>query len=185
MARLIIPCGIPGSGKSEFLKMLSVPPGLIFCPDALLQQKGIYDWSPNRVAEAWRKMYRRFGRAIQLVQQPDGTIVGDHRILAWDAMFLTAISRSPVINIGIGAGLSVEGLYFKTPIEVCLERNVARPPDRRVPEAKLRAWAEALEEPQLHEGYTDLTVVTPENNRNILTRYLSRHASTGVSAEHH
>ena len=169
MARLIVPCGLPGSGKSAFIKDLGLPPGRIFSPDAVIGRNGRYDWSPEHLAQAWRAEYRRFGRALQLIQG-----LPDHIVLAWDATFISSISRSPIINMATGAGMRVDGLFFNTPLDLCLERNAKRSPDRRVPPEKIQHWYEALEEPRLHEGYDTLVHVTDANYQKILGQYLSR-----------
>lgn len=175
MARLIVPCGLPGSGKSTFIKALGLPPERIFSPDAVLSRSGRYNWSPENVVQAWREEYKRFGRALQLIER-----AGDRVILAWDATFINAISRCPVINMAAGAKMRVEGLYFDTPLDLCLERNARRSPDRRVPEEKIRNWAAAFEEPRLHEDYDTLIHVTDHNYRATLAQYLPRPMRTAA-----
>lgn len=169
MATLLITSGLPGSGKTQFIKSLDLPPGRVFSPDNVLMRSGRYVWSPESVAQAWRTEYCRYGRALQLVEN-----AGDHVILAWDATFTNSIGRCPIINTAKGALMQVDGLFFDTPLSVCIKRNAARTPDRRVPEDKIRKWADALEEPRLHEGYDSLLHVTPQNCQQILNQYLRR-----------
>jgi predicted kinase len=166
MARLLVTSGLPGSGKTDFMLKLGLPDGRVFSPDRVLVRNGRYDWSPENLANAWRSEYRRFGKALQLVENS-----GDHIILAWDATFTSSISRCPVINMAKGAGMRVEGLFFDTPVSVCLARNSARPKDRQVPAEKIRNWAESFEEPRLHEGYDTLIHVMAENYGKILGSY--------------
>ncbi len=125
---LYVTIGVPGSGKSTWIKN-NVPDATVISPDAYLEEKFGYDWTPVNSAKAWAASYQALGRAVvtEVFQNADAEYV-------WDSTNTTSRDRSAVINFGKGAGWKVIAVYFDTPFEVCQERNNERPRHRRVPD---------------------------------------------------
>ena len=141
--------GIPGSGKTHFLNRGGG--GAIFSPDSLLLNTRTkkYVWTRARSAWAWAETYRWFGKWLRY---GSGSC-------AWDATNTKAILRSPLINIAKGYGCRVMAIYFKTPLRTCLARNRQRTPDRRVPEATIRAMHRDLTSPTRSEGFDSIRTI--------------------------
>jgi predicted kinase len=74
-----------------------------------------------------------------------------------DATHLTPEERLPYIQIAQWYGCDVEALYFDVRLEVCRERNLARP--RVVPEEAMQRMAMKLAPPEMAEGFTRITIV--------------------------
>jgi predicted kinase len=77
-----------------------------------------------------------------------------------DATHLTPAERKPYFDIAKIWNCDVEALYFRTPLEICRERNRGR--SRVVPEEALERMAAKLCPPALEEGFARITVVEPE-----------------------
>lgn len=57
---------------------------------------------------------------------------------------------------------AVIGYYFPVALDVCLERNAARPEGKRVPEVALKSVAKKLVRPSLSDGFDALWYVRPD-----------------------
>ena len=139
LMRIVLLVGLPGSGKSTWLKRIGAQ-GL--SSDTI--RKWLVDDETNqtihdRVFESLRYLLRQrllLGRPVTYV----------------DATNLTAVERAPYIGIGKSFGCEMEAVFFDVPLEVCRERNLLR--ERVVPDAALDVMAARLVPPALEEGFT-------------------------------
>ncbi len=67
--------------------------------------------------------------------------------------------RAPILEIARRHGAVVRAVYFDTPLSICLERNDARTPDRKVPRVGVFAALKRLVPPSLAEGFDSVEVV--------------------------
>jgi predicted kinase len=150
--------GPPGSGKTTFRSRWFPEHHLISPDEFLTVQRGfvkIYEWSPRACSEAWKKSYQMFGLALR--QSKDNIL--------WDATFGTEISRSAILHTAKGFGYEVEAYVMSTPLEICLKRNAARTPDRRVPEANIRSYFATFQMPTMNEGFNSVVSGFGEGNK--------------------
>ena len=143
--RIVVLVGLPGSGKSTYLKQMG---GSGLSSDAirkLLADEETDQTIHVRVFQTLRYLLEQrlaIGRAVTYI----------------DATNLTPEERGPYLAIGRAWECEVEAVYFDVPLDVCLERNAGRP--RVVPVEALAKMAAKLAPPSVEEGFARVTVVT-------------------------
>ena len=142
--------GIPGSGKSTWIRQNRVDDWVVISPDQILEERYGYEWTPERAAEAWAESYQRFGALLL-----------EDKTMVWDATFTSPMMRSAILHIAKGIGYRVKAIFCKTNIDLCLSRNLKR--DREpVPESTIRRMADSLIVPSTEEGFDEIQVVSTD-----------------------
>ena len=143
--RIVVLVGLPGSGKSAYLKQLGVNGLSSDAIRKLLADDETDQTIHVRVFQTMRYLLEQrlaIGRAVTYI----------------DATNLTPEERGPYLAIGRTWGCDVEAVFFDVPLDVCLERNARRP--RVVPGEALAKMAAKLAPPSVEEGFAQVTVLT-------------------------
>jgi predicted kinase len=144
LQRLVIACGLPGSGKSSFLQSLGANAISSDAVRLLLADDATIQTIHAQVFATMRYLARR-----RLALGRPATYV--------DATHLTPEERAPWLAIARAFGAEPEALFFDTPAGVCKQRNLAR--SRVVPDEAIDLMSAKLVPPSFAEGFRKITVV--------------------------
>jgi predicted kinase len=141
-ARLIVVCGLPGSGKTTHAKQLQARLRAIrLCPDEWMDALSLDIWDEGR-RETIESLQWQFGQQL--------LILGLTVIIEWGTW-----GRSERDALRLRArelGASVELHYLSAPVEVLLDRvqrrGMENPPIKR---EQLLQWANAFQAPTAEE----------------------------------
>jgi predicted kinase len=142
--RIVVLVGLPGSGKSTYMKRQGVGSLSSDGVRKLLADDETDQSIHHQVFATLRYLLRRrlaLGRPVTYL----------------DATHLTPRERRPYVRMGQALACRVEAVFFDVPIEVCRERNRRRV--RVVPEDVMERMAAKLVPPTVEEGFAAVTVV--------------------------
>jgi predicted kinase len=153
--KIIILCGIPGSGKSHFTKDFDEETTTVVSADFLFQNRadmlGVsYNeaFNPADLPEAHAQCLRRFTEIVARVD--DAPLSGEDyeadqkKIVVVDNTNITAVEMAPYVALAQAYGHDVEIHLFKCDPEVAFERNT-----HGVSKPVIKRMAAALEEREL------------------------------------
>lgn len=77
----------------------------------------------------------------------------------FDAALPAKVHRTKAVSLAQNSGIPVVAVWIKSPLEIALLRNAARPADEQVPEVAIRSVFSMLEPPSLADGYARIIEV--------------------------
>ncbi len=142
--KIILAVGLPGSGKSTYLRRRRI--NALSSDDirGLLADDPTDQTIHGRVFATIRYLLRHrieIGRPVTCI----------------DATHLTRKERKPYLEIAKKYGCDVEVLFFDVPVEVCLRRNRKR--GRVVPDEAISRMQAKLVPPTKAEGFSKIQVI--------------------------
>lgn len=150
MTLLVMGIGIPGSGKTTFLKHLAEERGYEYLsPDLIRKELTGSEIDQSKNTQVW-SIAR--GRLAQRLANEESVV--------FDATFAKGVERREFIEYARAKGVTVlHGYYFDVPLEVAKERNATR--RRTVRESALERLYTLLQDdpPTIQEGFDTLFIV--------------------------
>jgi len=154
MKKLIVMCGIPGSGKSTWIK------------NKMCSQNGVAVVSRDAVRfsmissedEYFSKEKQVFAEFIRLIKSH---LEGDEvETVIADATHISAASRKKLLaSLGSSLkGVSVEAVVLNVSLATALERNSHREGLANVPETAIRNMYNGFRAPALTEGFNKIYI---------------------------
>ena len=150
--KLILMCGVPGGGKSTYIKNHKAETDVVVSRDeirfSMLKEEDDYFANENKVFAAFIDniaFHLRHGQTV------------------WaDATHLTVKARFKVLNQIRGLADEIELIWIKVPIELAIGRNDQREGRARVPESAIENMYHTLQQPSYKEGFDKITVIEEE-----------------------
>jgi protein phosphatase len=141
--RVVILIGLPGSGKSTWLRGKD---GVLSSDE---MRKLLADDPEDQTihVRVFRLMRQLLKERLEL-KRPVTYI---------DATNLRKQDRRPFVEIAVAMGARAEALFLDTPLKTCLARNRNR--ERKVPEAVIRRMNDRMQKPEESEGFSSITFV--------------------------
>ena len=150
---LIIMCGIPGSGKSTWIK------NHLRAAAAYWVSRDKIRFEMMRPGDSYftneKEVYNTFCKITENLLKENKNVIAD-------ATFLNKKSRSSFLDkINIKPN-HTKVVVLDTPIEVCLDRNENREGLAKVPAAAIVNMANSFSMPTLDEGFDKIEVIKNE-----------------------
>lgn len=105
----------------------------------------------------WPRARRREARQQRVVAEQ----LAAGRSVVVDNTNASPAERAPLLALARAAGVPVRAVWLDTPLELCRERNDARPEATRVPPVGLHAAVARFVPPTTVEGFARVDVVRP------------------------
>lgn len=140
-------------------------------PDHFLSATGGRVVTDERNAAAWVKCHAALDSALETSSR-DATLyvlvgaqgsgkstwaraktIEDPAAIVFDAILVRRTERAPLLAAAMRHGVAAVAVWFRAPLELCVARNAARPPDEVANESGLRNVFAALEPPTAEEGF--------------------------------
>lgn len=151
MSKLVLMMGIPGAGKSTWLRKNMKPDGVIASRDAIrfnLLEEG--DEYFSRETEVFREYISQIVEALKA----DKTVYAD-------ATHLNQKSRAKVVNAVKKFIIpdEIECIWLDTSYAVAIERNDLREGRALVPHDAIKRMFHQLEPPAAEEGFSNIIII--------------------------
>lgn len=150
MPKLYMLIGVPGSGKSTWLRTMGLDTLVVLSTDdkieaaAAAQGKTYNDVFKSEITAAEKQMYK----------DAETAFAADCDVI-WDQTNITAKTRSKKLRI-VPEHYDVVAVYFETPNDVELQRRLANRPGKTIPANIVMGMKSQLEEPKHSEGFVEI-----------------------------
>lgn len=170
--RLILLCGIPGSGKTTYAKSNAFEDDIILSSDSIRKELYGDESTQRNPIEVFTTMQKRAVEALN-----------DGRTVWYDATNMTRKDRSCIINV-CPKFAKIECHIIWAPIEVCVARDAAR--ERTVGKEVIDRMLKRFQAPYYDEGISEIKVVRPDNfNETMYIRQILNNAKISHDNPYH
>lgn len=147
---IIMLVGLPASGKSEWTNKFKKDNNFKrICPDKIRLELTGSEEDQSKNKEVFELAFERFADFLK-----------DDKKVIIDATNYCKKNRAGWLKIAKKYGKNVVAIVFRTPFDVCIDRNSRR--NRTVPVHVIERMAKSWEEPSVEEGF--LSIISSETN---------------------
>lgn len=170
--RLILLCGIPGSGKTTYAKTNAFKNDIILSSDSIRKEFYGDESIQKNPVEVFTTMQKKAVEALN-----------DGRTVWYDATNMTRKDRSCIINV-CPKFAKIECHIIWAPIEICITRDAAR--ERTVGKEVIDRMLKRFQAPYYDEGISKIKVVRPDDfNETMYIRQVLNSAKIPHDNPHH
>jgi predicted kinase len=137
--------GIPGSGKSTYIKS-KLADKILICPDDIREELTGDASDQSQNALVWDTAYKRLHQALQ-----------NGKDVVFDATMVDKRSRKQPIKVARKYGVAVHAVAFPIDVSVAIDRQNKR--DRKVSVDVIQRFADRFVLPSKSEGFETIVVV--------------------------
>jgi len=162
MSHLTVLTGLPGCGKSTWLRTHGQTRDIVLCPDDFRLALTGHTYFAAAEDAVWSHV--KIAARVLLKKGHDVVI---------DATGLTIGSRRQWIQLAQDVDVPVTSIYFEVPFEICMERNKNEDRMARgtaVPEEVIERMHETFEVPTLDEGFDSIEIIMADGNTKCIVR---------------
>lgn len=170
MAFLYLVIGIPGSGKTTWIKNNF--------DNRIKERKVVYvsrDEIRFSLLKDGENYFEHEPEVLDIFYSKINEALEDNKSVVVDQTSLTPQSRKKLINHLNFENLKEEpkliGYFFNIPINICIKRNEKRDGRRRVPEQKINYMNSILVPPSYGEGFDKIYLINKDNEIALLGQY--------------
>lgn len=146
MKILTLMCGIPGSGKSTYLRE-NAPAAAVVSRDAIrFSMVSPEEEYFSKETEVFKEFVRQINESIK-----------KNPVTYVDATHINKKSRAKVLRaVDLSLVDEVHAIVASVPLEICLIRNAKREGREKVPEAHIMSMYRSFTMPTEEEGFSDI-----------------------------
>ena len=156
-------------------------PAVHINPDHFLETENGRVTTPELNFQAWQRCYKALDEALRaatpntrvyVMVGPQGSgkstwvranAPGLRDAIVFDAILVKRSERETVLVPAYKHRVRAVAVWMRTPLDLCISRNAARPEDEVVPEQAIRNVFAAVEPPSLDEGFERVIEVSADS----------------------
>ncbi len=150
-SKVFLMCGIPGSGKTTFIKTRLWNYKLCYISRDKIRFSLLKDNEDYFSRE--KQVYKEF------IKEINNALARDEERIIVDATHLTVSSRNKILKQLKYIPAEINAVYVDCPLDVAIERNSHRTGRELVPTSAIENMYKSLQKPTIEEGFSSILAI--------------------------